>query len=85
MTEEPLRKGKSTDPKHAMYPDHADTSFLPGKEDEMLPTGGKIERMPPPDSGGDPGEQRDTAGEHGEMAVESAKGLDRARQGREEE
>lgn len=43
------------------------------KEDEMLPKGAQPVAPSRSDEGG---ERRDTAGEHGEMAPEAAKGLD---------
>lgn len=52
-------------------PKDVDTSDLPSKEDEMLPDRGR--QMKPPRTGG---EVPDTAGKHGALAPESARGLD---------
>lgn len=83
MADDPRDDRKSTDPKHTMFPEHADTRDLPPKEDEMLPADTRARQMPVPSAGGDPADQRDTAGEHGDMAPEAASGLERTPEGEE--
>lgn len=54
-----------------MLPQDADLGDVPEKEEEMLPR--DAQQVRPPDAGG---EEPDTAGRHGRMAPEAAKGLD---------
>lgn len=75
----PAAAGAATMPDQSQ-PDRSKGDDLGSLRDELIPADPKAKQMPRPEVEGGNGEKRDTAGSHGEMAPEAAKGLDEERE-----